>query len=251
MARAPLHEEMLDNMFNWMFDLDSTPPIIEESGEEFTTPRGTIKVQMHAPAELIESLVPDPGIQVFYPPARMQCILARIARSINGAALVAYHMVDRLLVGYMAFHPPDTRIRWGRPRIPNLWELEVIEVSSSWRSLGIARHMLDTAFHTHFFDEKIVISTEYAWHWDLKGTGLTKDQYRLMLHTLFERVGFQELETDEPNITADPANIFMVRIGGATSAELVRQFTALLKTDNPVRYTVTVQGAYKRFKPSV
>jgi acetoin utilization protein AcuA len=238
-------------MFEWTFDQAGLPPIIEEVSTEFATPRGPIKIQMPAPAELIESLDPDPGIEVFHPPVKMQRILARIARSLNGAALVAYRAADRLLVGYIAFHPPDARIRWGRQQIPNLWELEVIEVSAHWRGLGIGRQMLTTAFQTHFFDEKIVISTEYAWHWDLGQTGLTKAQYRQMLLKLFERVGFQEFATDEPNITADPANIFMARVGRSASPELVRQFTALLKTNNPVRYTITIQGAYKRFKASV
>ena len=234
-----------------MFDWDQPPPIIEEATKDFDTPRGVVRVQMHASAELIASLTPDPGLHVFHPPAVMHRVLIDIARSIDGAVVIAYHVESRTLVGFIAFHPPDVRVRWGQKRIPHIIELEAIEVSSNWRRMGISEHMFEVAFSTHYFDDKVVISTEYAWHWDLSEAGLTKEQYANMLRELFMQNGFQEFETDEPNIQADPANLFMVRIGNKVSPETIQQFTALLKTNRQVGYKVTVQGPFKRFTPSI
>jgi acetoin utilization protein AcuA len=45
-----------------------------------------------------------------------------------------------------------------------------------------------------------------------------------MMARLFEPFGFEEYQTNEPNICLKPENIFMARIGENVSKELQNQF---------------------------
>lgn len=203
---------------------------------------------MPASADLISRLRPDPGLAAFRPPEQVHEQLRRLAGSVDAQVLVAYHRESSSIAGYTAFHLPDSRVRWGRARLPDVWELGATEVAPRWRRGGLARAMLHEAFRSSFFDDKVVISTEYAWHWDLTATKLARAEYRRLLLDLFGREGFQEFDTDEPNIAADPANIFMVRVGSRASHAAVDRILGMLRERGAHRYTVTVQGTFKRFR---
>jgi acetoin utilization protein AcuA len=68
-------------------------------------------------------------------------------------------------------------------------------------------------------EEKIAYFVGYSWTWDLDGNRMTAQQYRLMMSRLFEPFGFEEYQTNEPNICLKPENIFMARIGEHIAAE--------------------------------
>jgi acetoin utilization protein AcuA len=70
----------------------------------------------------------------------------------------------------------------------------------------------------------IVYMVGYSWTWDLDGTGKTAQQYRQVLIRLFEPFGFQEFQTNEPNICLKPENLFMGRVGRHVSASVQHNF---------------------------
>ena len=65
----------------------------------------------------------------------------------------------------------------------------------------------------------IVYMVGYSWTWDLDGTGKSAPAYRNILISLFEPFGFQEYQTNEPNICLKPENLFMAHIGRDVSEE--------------------------------
>jgi acetoin utilization protein AcuA len=192
------------------------------------TVRGELTVETMIPATALRRLTFDAGLLSISSPQRTFNHLCKVASWQRGSVTAAWHRECLLLVGYVAIHPPDVETRWAAVPLPEVLELGSIEVSRDWRGLGLARTLLDVTFSDPWLEDKILISNEFVWHWDLEGTGLTKWKYRVMLRHILSRVGFQEMTTDEPNIRWDPANIFMVRIGREVPEEIVRRFRAWL-----------------------
>ena len=185
-------------------------------------------VHAATPPGLLAELEPDEGLAAFSDPDVARSFLSRIAVNPSGAVTAAYPRGRRLLVGYAAVSAPDPEIRWGAARVPGLLELLAIELSRSWRRLGLVGHILEATFSDPWYQDKIVVSNEFVWHWDLKDTGLTKWKYRIFLRRVLGRAGFEEMLTDEPNARWDPANIFMVRVGERAPEELRGRFEELL-----------------------
>lgn len=75
---------------------------------------------------------------------------------------------DQLIVGYVTFHYPDEIERWSTGKLPYLIELGAIEVSINFRQLQLAEKLIQLSLSTPEFENYIVITTEYYWHWDLK-----------------------------------------------------------------------------------
>ena len=88
--------------------------------------------------------------------------------------------------------------------------------------------MLYIAFDDPFYDDKIMLTTAFTWHWDLEATGMSKMQYREMFLHLASKYGFIEMGTDDPNVTMDPANLFLVRLGKNASFSRYWDFASLL-----------------------
>ena len=70
----------------------------------------------------------------------------------------------------------------------------------------------------------IIFALGLSWHWDTEGSGLNRYQYRKLIEKLFSAYGFVEYHTSEPNITMDPANIFLARIGSRVNLQTINQF---------------------------
>ncbi len=195
------------------------------------TPRGRIEILSDAKPELIASLSLDDGMGVFaapnYPASREKKALERIARS-EGSRIILAHTEDGRIVGFVAIAPPSPAERWGKLSGEGLIEAMAIEVSKDWRGMGIANKMMEIGLRDRFFDDKIVICTGYAWHWDLENSGLGKEMYRRMLLEYLEKAGFVYYETDEPNVNLDAANFFSARMGPAVDADLFKSFEQLL-----------------------
>lgn len=198
------------------------------------TPRGKVFIRSKADADFIASLQLDEGMGVFaapnYPPAREKKALERIARG-DGSNIILAHNEGGEIVGFIAIAPPSGAERWGKLSGQGLVEAMAIEVSRGWRSLGIADKMMEAGMRDPFFDDKIVICTAYAWHWDLEMTGLSKQVYRCMLLQYMEKAGFMYYETDEPNVNLDSANFLTARIGPRVDAGLYDRFEQLLFKD--------------------
>ncbi len=195
------------------------------------TPKGRVWFVRKASPELIRSLDLEEGMGLFasphYPPIREKKTLERIAA--NPAADVILAISDRgSIVGFVVIAPPSPAERWSKLGDPRLIEAMAIEVSKSWRSMGIADKIMELCLADPFFDDKIVICTGYSWHWDLEGTGLGKREYRDMLLKYLEKAGFLYYPTDEPNVNLDPDNFFTARIGPRVDEDLKESFMGLL-----------------------
>lgn len=190
------------------------------------TPAGRIVVEGPVITEHIKELDLDSHLKSFRNHRLQKTALMEISDLPEGRVFIARH--DKLIVGYAAFHRPDEYQRWSHPDLANvLLELGGIEVSNHWRQYRLASKILEAAFSTDYFDDKIVISNEYYWHWDLEDTKLKMWEYRNLMEKLLCSVGFDTWITDEPEIVSHPANMFSVRIGKKVNEETIARFRNL------------------------
>jgi len=189
------------------------------------TSRGIILVRGPVSAEELIRMVPDEGLNMFRPPQKQLKALVEIASLPEGFVFVAH--LDQLLIGYVTFHPPEEFERWGQGNLKEIMELGAIEVSPAWRGFGIASKLLETAFETGIFEDYIVISTEYYWHWDCARCDLDIWEYQDMIKHLFGKVGLLPVGTNDPEITCHPANMLAARIGSRVKPETIEEFKCL------------------------
>jgi acetoin utilization protein AcuA len=131
---------------------------------------------------------------------------------------------SKRIVGFGVLAYPDPEERWAS-LAPNLMmEVNAIEVSREWRSKKVARGIVQMMNVHPKIEDKVAYFVGYSWTWDLDGNRMTAQQYRQMMSHLFEPFGFEEYQTNEPNICLKPENIFMARIGENVSKELQTQF---------------------------
>jgi acetoin utilization protein AcuA len=128
------------------------------------------------------------------------------------------------IVGFGVLAYPDPEERWAGLQPQVMMEVNAIEVSRQWRSRKIAKGIIQMMMVHPLIEEKIAYFVGYSWTWDLDGNHLSAQQYRQMMASLFEPFGFQEFQTNEPNICLRPENIFMARIGQNVSKEIQNQF---------------------------
>jgi acetoin utilization protein AcuA len=192
---------------------------------------GPIHVENYCPAEKLEPLTVDSGILMFSRnnPDRQKKALLNVAGSEGGNVITAVR--GDTLVGYIGIHHPSDNERWGKPGYDWLYELGAIEVSRNFREVGMAMAMMHAAWDDPFYDDKVVLTTAYTWHWDLEATGMTKLEYRELFIELSGRFSFMEMATDEPNVAMDSANLFLVRLGRDTTFSQYQKFSSLLFTD--------------------
>jgi acetoin utilization protein AcuA len=138
---------------------------------------------------------------------------------------------DCEIIGYVSFYRPEEYFRWSKH--PKIIELGGIEISSQWRKKGIAEAMLKEAFSNPLMEESIVITMEFSWSWDVKGSGLELFEYQKMLEKLFGIVGLKRRATNDPEITEHPANVLMARLGKRIKPEDAVLFEKMLLEEIP------------------
>ena len=131
---------------------------------------------------------------------------------------------NRQIIGFGVLAYPESDERWAQLEPQVMMEVKAIEVSSDWRSKGLAKKILGLLIGHPLVEEKIVYMVGYSWTWDLDGTRKTAQQYRKMLIRLFDSFGFIEYQTNEPNICLKPENIFMGRVGRHVSPDVQNAF---------------------------
>jgi len=131
---------------------------------------------------------------------------------------------SKRIVGFGVLAYPDPEERWARLAPDLMLEVNAIEVSREWRSKKVARGIVQMMKVHPKIEDKIAYFVGYSWTWDLDGNRMTAQQYRQMMARLFEPFGFEEYQTNEPNICLKPENIFMARIGENVSSEFQNQF---------------------------
>lgn len=174
------------------------------------------------PPEQLSELKMHPDLNAFRRPAEQHEALVEIAGLPEGRIIITR---DRdMIVGYVTFHYPDEQERWSEGNMEDLIELGAIEVANDYRSLGLGQHMIKTAFEEEQLERYIIFTTEYYWHWDLKGSGLNVWDYRKMMERLMKIVDMEWYATDDPEICSHPANCLMVKIGRYVPLSSQEQF---------------------------
>ncbi|MFZ5647153.1 MAG: GNAT family N-acetyltransferase [Bacillota bacterium] len=191
--------------------------------------RGVITITGPVAAEYLHGLDFDEGLCNFRAARKQKQCLCEIACSPDGFLYIAKH--QNIVVGYVTFHCPDPYTRWSKH--PLVLELGAIEVSPKWRNYKVGRLLLQGAFKNPLMKERIVLTMEYCWHWDLENSKMSTWQYQLMLTKLFGSVGLQKVDTDDPEILEHPANVLMVRIGENVPAEHVELFEKMRYEGRP------------------
>lgn len=170
----------------------------------------------------IAVLAMDEGLTAFRNPPAQKKALEEIAALPEGRVILAVH--NDTIIGYVTFLYPDPMERWSEAKMEDLLELGAIEVTSRFRHQHVGEDMLELAFRGGALEEYIVFTTEYYWHWDLKGTGLDVWAYRKIMEKVMASVGLSWFATDDPEICSHPANCMMARIGSLVPLESIEAF---------------------------
>src|SRR5579875_1640373 len=183
------------------------------------TPKGLVLLRDFCPPSLVERLRPDEGLKAFARlPEREHQLLLNIARSAD-CALTLAHTPSGIIVGQVTIAPAD---EWW-DGIENVYEV-AIEVSTNWRGVGIAHRMLEFALELDALEDMILFAMGLSWHWDMEGLGISPYRYRQLITHLFATQGFTEYTTTEPNVSMEPANVFLARIGKRVDERTVNRF---------------------------
>lgn len=192
---------------------------------ELETKHGTVIVEGPVPPQALKEYDFHEDLVAFRPPEQQKEALIEIAGLEEGRIIIARN--GNMIIGYVTYLYPDPLERWSEDKIENMLELGAIEVIPSYRGTGVGKKMLEVSFMADEMEDYLVITTEYYWHWDLKGTGLNVWDYRKMMENLMKSVGFQYSATDDPEITSHPANCLMIRIGKRVGQETMERFDRL------------------------
>ena len=128
------------------------------------------------------------------------------------------------IIGYGVLAYPDPDERWIKVGSRSMMEIKAMEVCRGWRSTGVSKSIVQMMLAIPNLEEKIVYLVGYSWTWDLDATKRSAQEYRRLLIHLFSPYGFQEYQTNEPNICLKPENIFMGRVGNNVSRDIQKQF---------------------------
>lgn len=172
-----------------------------------------ITVQGPLSPEALQELDMHRDLDAFRKPQEQREALIEISGLPEGRVIAA--STAGVIIGYVTFHYPDELELWSQGGMEDLIELGAIEVADGYRGSGLAKLLVSTAFEEEQLEDCIVFTTEYYWHWDLKGSGLSVWEYRQMMEKLMKTVDMVWYATDDPEICSHPANCLMVRMGRA------------------------------------
>nr|WP_302328517.1 GNAT family N-acetyltransferase [Salirhabdus salicampi] len=165
------------------------------------------------------------GLSAFRPPKKQFEALLSIANFEEGRILIARH--HSTIIGYVTFLYPDPLERWSKFQMEDLIELGAIEIAPQYRGLKIGSNLLKVSMADDAMEDYIIITTEYYWHWDLKGTGLSVWDYRHVMEKMMGAGGLTPVPTDDPEIASHPANCLLARIGKRVSERSIKKFEQL------------------------
>lgn len=197
--------------------------------KEIETPNGTVIVEGPIPPDKLAGYKFHEDLTAFRPAPRQHKALVEIAKLPEGRIIIARK--DETIIGYVTFLYPDPLERWSEGKMENLIELGAIEVIPEFRGCEIGKNLLIVSMMDDAIEDYIIITTEYYWHWDLKGTGLNVWEYRKMMEKMMNAGGLEWYATDDPEICSHPANCLMVRIGKRVDNESIQKFDQLRFTN--------------------
>ncbi|RFU68750.1 GNAT family N-acetyltransferase [Peribacillus saganii] len=195
------------------------------NAKELKAAAGTLIVEGPVVTEQLKSYEFHQDLVAFRSPAQQHKALIEISELPEGRILIARHRDT--IVGYVTYLYPDPLERWSEIKMEDLIELGAIEVIPAFRGGGVGKELLRVSMMDDAMEDFIVITTEYYWHWDLKGTGLNVWDYRKIMEKMMNAGGLEYYATDDPEISSHPANCLMARIGKRVPAESIQKFDQL------------------------
>ncbi|PGM49593.1 GNAT family N-acetyltransferase [Bacillus sp. AFS053548] len=189
------------------------------------TVHGELIIEGPVESALLETYHFHENLTSFRQPAQQHKAIVEIASLPEARIIIA--RLDKTIVGYVTYLYPDPLERWSKTTLENLIELGAIEVIPEFRGFSVAKNMLILSMLDDAMEDYIIITTEYYWHWDLKGTGLNVWEYRKMMEKMMNAGGLIQFATDDPEICSHPANCLMVRMGKRVTTEEIQAFDAL------------------------
>ncbi len=203
----------------------STPPTLQPSNPSQTPSNPAIRIRSFCKLEEIRRYTFDGQFGMH---AQYKSLYTKRESLENNTAQVNANVTLALegdnIIGFGVLNHPDEGDRWQEMGPGLMMEVKAIEICRRFRSSGIAADILNLLMTSPAVENMIVYMVGYSWTWDLDGTGNSALAYRTMLIRLFEPFGFQELQTNEPNICLKPENLFMARIGQSVSEENKKKF---------------------------
>jgi acetoin utilization protein AcuA len=193
--------------------------------ETLQTKHGAVIVEGPVTPEQLQTYTLHEDLKSFRLAPLQHKALVEIAKLDDGRIIIVRN--GDIVVGYVTFLYPDPLERWAEDKIDNMIELGAIEVIPAYRGSGAGKTLLKVAFMGKEMEDYLVITTEYYWHWDLKGSGLTVWDYRKMMERMMSSVDFEYFATDDPEITSHPANCLMARVGKNVQADTLERFDRL------------------------
>ena len=192
----------------------------------FTTPDGDVRIRSFCRPDEIKKHEFDSefDIQEDYKPLFTQRESLEKIAAHDAANVVLAFAENGNIIGLGVLADPDPQERWTNLGPGRIMEVKAIEVCRTWRSVGIASHIIRMLMDHARIDEMIIYMVGYSWTWDLKGTRKSGEEYRQILIKLFEPFGFKPYETNEPNVCLKPENILMARIGSNISQNIEDRF---------------------------
>ncbi len=186
---------------------------------------GPLLLRDFCPPSLVERLVPDSGLHAFARlPEREHELLLNLAKSPD-CALALAHTPEGEIVAQVTLAPGDD---WW-DGFENVYEV-TIEVSSNWRSMGIAHKILDFALELDALEDMILFAMGLSWHWDTDNLQISVHRYRELIARLFGSQGFEEFATTTPDISMEPGNILLVRVGKNVDQLVLKRFLDRLQS---------------------
>lgn len=193
--------------------------------EAFSFDSKTLYLEGPLEPEAIEALDYHEKLVSFRPAQAQKKALMEIAALPEGRINVIRD--ENQIVGYVTFVYPDPLERWSEGKMENLIELGAIEIAPEYRAKGLGKHLLRLSVKDPAMENYIIITTEYYWHWDLKGSGLDVWEYRKVMEKMMNAGGLIWFATDDPEISSHPANCLMARIGANIDQASMEQFDQL------------------------
>ncbi|MGD6795499.1 GNAT family N-acetyltransferase [Metabacillus indicus] len=195
------------------------------NAKEIKTPFGPLIIEGPIKPEKLAGLEFHKDLVAFRQPEQQHKALIEIAGLPEGRIIIARNR--HTIVGYVTYLYPDPLERWSEGKMENLIELGAIEVIPEFRGFSVGKNLLRVSMMDDAMEDYITITTEYYWHWDLKGTGLNVWEYRKVMEKMMNAGGLEWYATDEPEISSHPANCLMAKIGKRVDQDSIQQFDQL------------------------
>ncbi|SDB81246.1 GNAT family N-acetyltransferase [Shouchella lonarensis] len=193
--------------------------------ESYVYPNGTLIIEGPLTEQTLASYRFHARLTSFRPAPAQKDALLKITTLPEGRVIVVRD--QDTIVGYVTFVYPDPLEHWSSGNMVDLLELGGIEIAPDYRGYGLGKALLRLSMADEAMENYIVITTEYYWHWDLKGSGLDVWQYRTMMEKMMNAGGLVCFTTDDPEINSHQANCLMARIGENVPSDSIESFHRL------------------------